>query len=410
MEILFGKELNEMRAAALKELAGRIIPYWAALKDDEHGGFYGYVSYDLKTDRKAEKGCILLSRILWFFSEAAIILEKEGYEKVPELKALADHAFAYLKDNFFDRENGGVYWSVSYDGKPLDTGKHTYCQSFAIYGLSAYHGLTGNREALDMARGLFDLIEGKMRDKDGYLEAFDAGFTEASNEKLSENGVNAVRTMNTLLHVFEAYTKYYEVSQDERAKEKCREMIHIFLTHIWNLEKRRQEVFFDRDYASLIDLSSYGHDIESSWLFDEGTDMLNDEALKEEIAPALKVMAEEILEHAFDGHSLPAEAENGKVKETRIWWVQAETVNGFLNAALRYPEGSAMREKFVKAALSQWDYIMEFQTDKRPGGEWYQDLDKDGRPIQGRPVTEPWKCPYHNGRTCLEILKRTGVS
>jgi hypothetical protein len=147
--------------------------------------------------------------------------------------------------------------------------------------------------------------------------------------------------------------------------------------------------FLDRDYASLIDLSSYGHDIESSWLFDEGTDMLNDEALKEEIAPALKVMAEEILEHAFDGHSLPAEAENGKVKETRIWWVQAETVNGFLNAALRYPEGSAMREKFVKAALSQWDYIMEFQTDKRQGGEWYQDLDKDGRPDRWR-IENSW--------------------
>ena len=31
-----------------KELTGHIIPFWNKLRDDENGGFYGFMSYDLK--------------------------------------------------------------------------------------------------------------------------------------------------------------------------------------------------------------------------------------------------------------------------------------------------------------------------------------------------------------------------
>ncbi len=51
-------------------------------------------------------------------------------------------------------------------------------------------------------------------DEYGYLEAFTRDFKPESNEKLSENGVMAEKTMNTLLHVFEAYTELYRVTKD----------------------------------------------------------------------------------------------------------------------------------------------------------------------------------------------------
>ena len=44
--------------------------------------------------------------------------------------------------------------------------------------------------------------------------------------------------------------------------------------------------------------------------------------------------------------------------------------------------------------------------DKRPGSEWFWDVNKDGASVSGKPIVEPWKCPYHNGRMCLEVIRR----
>jgi len=70
-----------------------------------------------------------------------------------------------------DEKYGGVYWSVTFDGKALDDSKHTYNQAFAIYALSAFYEASGNKEALELAYKLYDVIEGKCRDNNGYLEA-----------------------------------------------------------------------------------------------------------------------------------------------------------------------------------------------------------------------------------------------
>ena len=45
-----------MRNEIQKELIDAIIPFWEALRDDEYGGFYGYMDYDLNLDKKA---CLL---------------------------------------------------------------------------------------------------------------------------------------------------------------------------------------------------------------------------------------------------------------------------------------------------------------------------------------------------------------
>ena len=168
-----------------KHLRDSLIPFWKRLKDDENGGYYGFADFGLNVDKKAEKGCILNSRILWFFSACAVLLRDKS------CLAYADHAYEFLKKHFADTAKGGLFWSVDYKGEPLDTTKHTYCQAFAIYGLSAYYEAGGNIESIDTAGALIDLIEERCRDKDGYLEAFARDFSPALNDKLSENGVIA---------------------------------------------------------------------------------------------------------------------------------------------------------------------------------------------------------------------------
>ena len=378
-----------------EHLKTRLIPFWESLKDQKYGGYYGWLGYDLKLDKEYEKGCILNSRILWFFSSAYELLKEKN------LKEDADYAYEFLKNYCIDREYGGVFWSVTYDGKPKDTTKHTYNQAFAIYALSSYYNATGFKDALDIARGLQLIIEEKMTDEYGYLEAFTRDFRPESNEKLSENGVLAEKTMNTLLHVFEAYTEFYRVTKDPFTGERLRFMMDLFADKVYNRELKRQEVFFDRTWNSLIDLYSYGHDIETSWLMDRGLEVLADPAYTEKLAPITAEIAEAIYEKAYVNHSLMNEAEKGVDDTTRVWWIQAETVVGFINAWQKKPG----EKKFLQAAEDVWEYIRKYLVDPREGSEWFWCVEADGTPIH-KPIVEPWKCPYHNGRMCMEVIRR----
>ena len=384
-----------LKTEVKEHLTKDIIPFWQGMKDEVYGGFYGYLDYDLNLDKEAVKGCILNSRILWFFSNAYMTLGEK------ELLEYADHAFCFLKNHCVDEEYGGVYWSLTYDGKPEDTTKHTYNQAFAIYALSSYYNASGNKEALDIAHSLYNLVETKCKDASGYLEAFSRTFEPEDNDKLSENGVMAEKTMNTLLHVFEAYTELYRVAKEECVANQLRFMLDIIADKVYNPQLGRQEVFFDRTWNTLIDLYSYGHDIETAWLVDRGLEVLGDAAYTEKLTPITKTITENIYNRAYIDHSLVNEAENGVVDTTRVWWVQAEAVVGFLNGYQKTPE----QKKYLEAAEDIWNYIKTYLVDKRNGSEWFSELDKDKNPVK-KPIVEPWKCPYHNGRMCFEVIRR----
>ena len=386
---------KKMFVTEIKEhLVNDLIPFWQGLKDEENGGFYGYLSYDLKLDKRAVKGCILNSRILWFFSNAYMLLGDSS------LLESATHAYQFLKDYCVDNEFGGVFWSLTYDGTPEDTTKHTYNQAFSIYALASYYDASKNPEALEIAWKLYDLVESKCKDKYGYLEAFTRSFEPEENDKLSENGVIAEKTMNTLLHVFEAYTELYRVTKAEKVAKQIRFMMDIIKDKVFNKEIGRQEVFFDKTWNSLIDLYSYGHDIETAWLVDRGLEVLDDEAYTNMLSPITKIITENIYNRAYIDHSLVNESENGVVDTTRVWWVQAEAVVGFLNGYQKQGD-----KKFLDASEDIWNYIKKYFIDKRNGSEWFWSVQEDHTPNE-KPIVEPWKCPYHNGRMCFEVLRR----
>ena len=408
--------MPKIKQAAEEMLLHNIIPFWKGLRDEENGGFYGYMDFDLKLDKQAEKGCILNSRILWFFSEAAMLTGRA------DLADDARHAYQFFLKHCYDETNGGVYWSCDCTGKPLDTTKHTYNQAFSIYALSSYYEAAKEKEALELAYALYRLIETKCRDEVGYLEAFTKDFKPESNEKLSENGVMADKTMNTLLHVFEAYTELYRVCKAnetldlqaengsvvsagdvaEQVKQRLHWILDLIAEKIYNPKKQRQEVFFDKNYHTILDLHSYGHDIETAWLVDRGVELLGEETYREKMTPITQALTAQVYQVAFDGHSLANECDRGVVNENRVWWVQAETLVGFLNAYQKDPSHSEYRD----AAHAEWEFIKEYVVDRRNGSEWYWEVQKDGSPITTRPIVEPWKCPYHNGRMCFEVMKR----
>lgn len=389
--------MDKLKQEISQHLTTKILPFWMNLKDEEQGGYYGYMNYDLQVDKQAVKGCILNSRILWFFSNACTCLQDK------ELLPYARHAYEFLKSACLDQVYGGVFWSVTWDGKVEDGTKHIYNQAFAVYALSSYYEASNEQEALDIAWELFTLIETRGKDNGGYLEAFMQDFqTPAGNEKLSENGVMAERTMNTLLHVFEAYTELYRVTKDNRVKKPLEEILTLFSTKVYNPARHRQEVFFDKEWNSLIDLYSYGHDIETAWLIDRGCEVLGDPVITEKMGKITRDLAENVYQAAYHNHSLWNERERGTENKTRVWWVQAESVVGFLNAGEKMPEHPEYRQ----AAEEIWEYIKTYLVDKRNGSEWFWEVNDEGKPESRKPIVEPWKCPYHNGRMCFEVIRR----
>lgn len=387
-----------MKADSFKRhLTEQIIPFWSDCTDEKNGGFCGFVNYNMEKNYQSDKGVILHSRILWFFSSAYMLLGDE------QLLALADHAYEFLMAYCMDRINGGMYWSVTFDGCPADDTKHTYNQAFAIYALSAYYEAGKRQEALEKALALYHLIEEMCRDEEGYLEAFDRSFSPVSNDKLSENGVMAERTMNTLLHVMEAYTELFRVSGKTQVKESLYEILNLFHDKIYNAQKGICEVFFDKEYKTLIDLESFGHDIEAAWLVERACWVIGDENYTEKLKPVIRKLSETAYKHAYDEEHgcLYNEREGEKVDKQRIWWVQAEAVVGFYNAWQQNRENKT----YLQATEKVWNYILTRQVDTR-SGEWFESVKEDGTIDVKQGLVHEWKCPYHNGRMCMEMIRR----
>jgi mannobiose 2-epimerase len=206
--------------------------------------------------------------------------------------------------------------------------------------------------------------------------------------------------MNTLLHVLEGYTGLYQADRDPDVRARLLGILDIWEKHIYNPERRCQEVFFDHDYRSLIDLTSFGHDIATSWLMDRTLELLDEPALTARVRPKLLAMAANTYEQAMSDHGFANESENGVIDQSRIWWVQAEALMGFLNAWEKTGEA-----RYLDAVHAQWRYIRGVLVDRRPGSEWYWYTREDGTPGADRPIVEPWKCPYHNGRMALELIR-----
>lgn len=378
-------------------LEHNLIPFWNRMEDTENGGFYGYADSNGQPDKDSIKGCILNSRILWFYSAAYQLLNTQ------ELLDKASHAYDFLASHFYDSRYGGVFWSVHADGTPDDTTKHTYNQAFAIYALAVYYQVSRKKEALTLAYSIYQVIENKCRDAEGYFEAFSRDFSPVSNEKLSENGVMADRTMNTLLHVLEAYTELYRADEFFAVGDSIRNILRIFKFKVYDPKNKICQVFFDKSYHSLIKLESYGHDIEASWLIDRACQVLKDDAYYSEMLPVIEQLAEGAYKHGIDpkNHAMNNECENGNINAKKVWWVQAEAVTGFFNAYQNQPE----RKEYLEMSEQVWEYVQSYVVDKKTG-EWIEDISPDNSIKPDQALAHPWKCPYHNGRMCIEMINR----
>ena len=388
--------MNKQKATEL--LTKNILPFWQSLKDTNHGGFYGEADFYGKPNKSADKGGIMTARILWTFAAAYRELGSEEY------KHYAEEAYNFMLKAFLDKENGGLYWLAQADGKPLDVKKQFYNIAFGIYALSEYYHATGEEKLLKLSMELYNVLEKHGRDLDtgGYIEACGKAWEPIDDYRLSDKDLNAPKSMNTNLHVLEAYTNLLRAGKDEYVKEALRSLVRVTLDKIIS-NKKTFLLFFEMDWTHIEAGISYGHDIEGSWLLYDAAVALGDAELIKEAKDVALTIANATYDLAIDhenGGLLSGRNAAGELLSKKEWWPQAEAVVGFYNAYELSGD-----EKFKTVAESIWEYALGNFVDAE-NGEWHNELFTDNRPDTSMPKSGFWKCPYHNGRMCLEVVRR----
>lgn len=390
---------EQFGASVREELTSDILPFWRSRTVDERrGGFIGEMANDLRIRDDAPKGLILNARILWSFSAFY------RHTRDERDRDLARRAYDYLTERFLDPQHGGYFWELDPIGKVLDDKKKIYGQAFCIYALAEYARAFDDPAALRQASDVFDLIESYASDSqyDGYFEVMSRDWRPCEDMRLSDKDMNEKKSMNNHLHVLEGYTNLVRASREARFVERLRDLVELFCRHIVNPERTHFLHFFDEAWIPRSDSYTFGHDVEGSWLLCEAADVLGSERVSELVRPMATKMARAVLEEGLDRDGgLLYEGRGGQViNRNKEWWPQAEAVVGFYNA-WQLTGDAAFRE----AAVSCWQFIQDKVVD-RERGEWFWCIRPDGTPDPAQPKVSAWKGPYHNGRCCLEIIRR----
>lgn len=391
--------ISQMQQEMRTVLEDNILPFWInRMIDTTNGGFYGRITGMDQLEPQAEKGAILNARILWTFSSAYRLLKK------PEYLETATRAKQTIIDSFYDKDFGGIYWSLDYKGRALDTKKQIYALGFTIYGLSEYYRATNDEEALTYAIRLFESIEQYSFDsvKNGYCEALTRQWDEIADMRLSDKDENERKTMNTHLHILEPYTNLYRVWKSEHLEKQLRNLIELFIDKILNVETGHLRLFFDDDWVSKSHIVSYGHDIEASWLIHEAALVLGDKTLLAKVEPLVEYIAAAADEGLMPDGSMIYETflHKSRTDFDRHWWVQAENIIGHINLYQYFEDEVALRKAFLC-----WEFVKKNLIDYK-NGEWYWSLRADGTVNKDDDKAGFWKCPYHNGRMCMELMER----
>lgn len=396
------KQLLGYREDLSKELDS-ILQFWInSTLDHVNGGFIGRINQAGEPDATADKGAVLNARILWSFS-AAFNLTGDGI-----YLQHAERAFIYINRYFIDPEFGGVYWSVNYSGAKKNSKKQVYATAFTIYGLAEYYRATRIGHVLETAVSLYKILVEKSLDQQygGYFEAFAENWSPIADLRLSDKDENEQKSMNTHLHVLEAYANLYSIWPDKELKNEIERLLGYFYDHIIDHKLSTQILFFNEEWKPRSKTISYGHDIEASWLLLEAAHIIGGADLIKKFRELAVKLAFKVMSglDSDGGLNYELEPEDNKLIKEKHWWVQAEAMIGFFNAW-----EISKDSLFLNASLKSWEFTKANILDKK-GGEWFWGINSGGSVMSGQDKVGIWKCPYHNSRACIELIRRISIN
>lgn len=392
-----GNELDILKKEFNQELMD-LLSYWSQNSVDElNGGFIGEIDHFGNKNFKASKGCVANTRILWTFSAAYRVFKKEEY------RLIAERAYSYILSHFWDSKNGGLFWEVDCEGNSISSRKQAYAQGFGIYAFSEYYRAFENKDALNYAIDLFNLLEVHFWDKNhfGYIEALTEELEEIQDMRLSEKDLNAPKSMNTHLHILEPYTNLYRVWPNKKLKQSIQSQIDLFCDKIIDSKTNHLKLFFEKNWTPISSEVSFGHDVEAAWLLNEACMVINNNQLYDSLKVRTIGMVEATINEGMDvDSSIFNERSDTKFDKDKHWWPQAEAMVGLIDAFQVYPN-----MKYLEHLFKLWNFISYNMKDAK-NGEWYWRVDENSIPYTSEVKVGFWKCPYHNCRALMEVIER----
>ena len=380
--------------------------------DNVHGGFRANFSRDWKPTGKESKFSVFQGRMTWIASQ--IVLRR------PELKAqylpTVSQGVDYLTGTLWDKEYGGFYWGLSESGEisPYYTdGKHLYGMSFAIYGLASAYQATGDPRALEYAQKAFRWIEQHAHDASngGYFE----WLTRDGKPVEVHPAIGTVelapvsgfpvgyKSMNTHIHLLEAFTQLYEVWKDDLLRKRLDELLEIIRDKVC-VDPGAMNLYFTNAWKPIPDHDSYGHDVETAYLMLEAENVLGHGH-----DPRTERMAHLLVDHALHygwdaklgGFYRDGTTTGEPESKLKDWWVEFEGLNALL---LMHELYGRKTDVYFKAFQLQWEFIRKYQVDSEFHGI-YETIGADGKPVTGEKGSN-WKAAYHDGRALLNVSER----
>lgn len=378
--------------------------------DNVHGGFRAHFGRDWRELPSDGKFSVFQGRMTWVASQVVMREPARREEFMPIVR----HGVEFLANVMWDKQDGGFFWGLDDEGRitPQFTDhKELYGIGFCIYGLAAAYQATHDEQALDLAKKAFVWTDTHAHDAEhgGYYEWLTRDGTPVPmkivNGRVESSGVSPIgfKSMNTHIHLLEAFTQLYEVWPDATLRARLEELLAIVRNKIC-VDPGVMNLYFTNAWQAIPDHDSYGHDVETAYLMLE-----TDETLHGKAGAATERMAKMLVDHAL---AYGWDAKNGGFfhegatfgdpeNTTKEWWVECEGLNALLMMHERYGrENPAYFDRF----LQQWRFIQQHTID----AQYYGDFNLTT--ADGKPLTEDkgsiWKAAYHDGRAFWNVSAR----
>lgn len=413
----------------LFNLKNEIVPKWYPLSlDMEDGGYFSNLSHDFKILPEQDKMIVTQARHIWALSKLSHFLGDENFEDY------AFHGYKFLKDKMWDDNYGGFYTIRNREGGYSSLNgyleeKRTYGNAFAVYGLAALYELSKDENVLNLTKDTFNWIEEKAADKkhNGYFQFLTREgipFDKNSQHKTIAIDADEVgfKDQNSSIHLLEAYTELYNVWKSAEVYSRLKNILFLVRDVITN-KNGYLTLFFDTDWNPIsfqnaspeireknygLDHVSFGHNYETAFLMLEASYSLG---LKDDTKTlsAAKKMMDHAIENGWDNNSAGFFDEgyyfNGSdkckiIKDTKVWWAQAEGLNALLLFSKIFPD----EKKYFELFLKQWEYIKKYLIDTEHGDWYWGSLEK--KPFyKTEPKANIWKGTYHTARALMNCIK-----
>jgi mannose/cellobiose epimerase-like protein (N-acyl-D-glucosamine 2-epimerase family) len=378
--------------------------------DNKHGGFHSHYARDWRELPSDGKFSVFQGRMTW--AAAQVVLRE------PTLKdqfiPIVHHGVDFLANVMWDKQYGGFFWGLDDEGKitpAFGDEKELYGIGFCIYGAAAAFQASKDPKALEIARNGFLWADKHAHDRanGGYFEWLARDGTpivpKVPDGTVATNPIGPInyKSMNTHIHLLEAFTQLYEIWPDPTLRSRLEELLAIVRDKIC-VEPGVMNLYFTNAWQPIPDHDSYGHDVETAYLILE-----TDEVLHQTAGEKTERMARMLVDHALaygwdeqNGGFFREGTTFGKPEDTmKEWWVQVEGLNALLMMHERYGKQDGV---YFQRFFEQWALIRNHTID----GEYHGDYNLTT--ADGTPVTADkgsiWKAAYHDGRAFWNVSAR----